>query len=143
MITIGSILFAAGLELFLVPNQIIDGGIVGISIIFSHLFGIKLGLLLIVLNLPFLFLGYKQIGKKFALYTLYAIVVGSIFTTLFHHYEPLTKDLLLATVFGGITLGVGVGLVIRSGGSLDGTEILAIVVNKKVAFSVGEIVMFF
>ncbi|HWO78369.1 MAG TPA: YitT family protein [Bacillus sp. (in: firmicutes)] len=142
-VILGAILVAVGLEIFLVPNQIIDGGIVGVSIIISHLTGIKLGILLFVLNLPFFFLGYKQIGKTFALTTLGGITALSISTTILHPVPVLTEDLLLAAVFGGMILGVGVGMVIRNGGSLDGTEILAILFNKKIPFSVGEVVMFF
>jgi uncharacterized membrane-anchored protein YitT (DUF2179 family) len=142
-ITLGAILVAVGLEIFLVPNNIIDGGIVGISIISSHIFQLPLGLFLTLLNLPFLFIGYKQIGKTFAISTLYGVVIMSIGTTLLHPVPPITIDPLLAAVFGGIILGIGVGIVIRSGGSLDGTEIVAILVTKKSPFSVGEIVMFF
>ncbi|WP_456276047.1 YitT family protein [Bacillus sp. AK128] len=142
-ILFGSILMAAGLELFLVPNNIIDGGIVGISIITSYLTDIKLGWFLFFFNLPFLYIGYKQIGKTFAISTLFAIIILSFSTAALHHVEVVTSDPLLATVFGGITLGVGVGMVIRYGGSLDGTEILAILFNKKTPFSVGEIIMFF
>lgn len=141
-LTIGAVFMAVALEIFLVPNKIIDGGITGISIIVSHLSSVPLGVYLFLLNLPFLFLGYKQIGKTFALSTLYAVAIMSIGTALLHHVPPLTIDPLLATVFGGIVLGVGVGLVIRSGGSLDGTEIVAILFSKRSAFSVGEIVMF-
>jgi uncharacterized membrane-anchored protein YitT (DUF2179 family) len=143
LITIGAILMAVGLEIFLVPNKVIDGGIVGISIILSYLSGWKLGLFLFVLNIPFFFIGYKQIGKTFAISTVYGISVLSISTTLLHPVPAFTQDLLLATVFGGIILGVGVGIVIRYGGSLDGTEILAILFNKRLPFSVGEIIMFF
>lgn len=142
LMTVGAALVSVGLEIFLVPNKIIDGGIVGVSIIFSHLFNIPLGIFLTLLNLPFLFLGYKQIGKTFAVSTLFAVLVMSVGTTLLHPVAPITIDPLLAAVFGGIILGIGVGLVIRSGGSLDGTEIVAIMVNKKSPFSVGEIVMF-
>jgi uncharacterized membrane-anchored protein YitT (DUF2179 family) len=142
VIILGSALVSVGLEIFLVPNKIIDGGIVGLSIISSHLSGLPLGIFLFLLNLPFLFLGYKQIGKTFAISTLFAVALMSIGTFLLHPVPPLTIEPLLATVFGGIILGVGVGLVIRSGGSLDGTEIVAILVNKKSPFSVGEIVMF-
>jgi len=141
-ILLGALLVAVGLEIFLVPNQVIDGGIVGISIILSHLTKLNLGLLLFLLNLPFFFLGYKQIGKTFALSTLFGVSVMSIGTNLLHHVSSLTEDPLLAAVFGGIILGIGVGLVIRYGGSLDGTEILAILFNKKLPFSVGQIVMF-
>ncbi|PMC40801.1 hypothetical protein CJ195_00500 [Bacillus sp. UMB0899] len=142
-IFIGAVLMGVGLEIFLVPNQVIDGGIVGISIILSHLLGWKLGLFIFILNIPFFFIGYKQIGKTFALSTLFGITVLSITTTLLHPVPAFTEDILLATVFGGIILGVGVGIVIRYGGSLDGTEILAILANKRLPFSVGEIIMFF
>lgn len=143
LITFGAILMAVGLEIFLVPNNVIDGGIAGISIMASHLTGLSLGIFLFVLNLPFIFIGYKQIGKTFAISTLYGIIILSIATTLLHPVPPFTDDLLLATVFGGIFIGVGIGMVIRSGGSLDGTEILAILSNSKLPFSVGEIIMFF
>lgn len=142
-IFLGAMLVAVALEVFLVPNKVIDGGIVGISIIFSYLAGISLGMLLFLLNLPFLVIGYKQIGKTFALSTLLGITVMSVGTTLLHGASAFTEDPLLAAVFGGIILGIGVGLVIRNGGSLDGTEIVAILFNKKTPFSVGEVVMFF
>ncbi|HZG82206.1 MAG TPA: YitT family protein [Brevibacillus sp.] len=141
-ILIGATLVSVGLEIFLVPNQIIDGGIVGISIIASHVTGIKLGVFLFVLNLPFLLIGYKHMGKTFAISTLFGVTVMSIGTSLLHPVSSLTDDPLLAAVFGGIILGVGVGLVLRYGGSLDGTEIVAVLLNKKSPFSVGEIVMF-
>ena len=139
----GSLLAAIGLEIFLVPNFIIDGGVTGISIISSHLTEFPLGAFIFVLNLPFLIFGYNQIGKTFVLSTLFSITVLSLGVTFLHPVPGLTQDTLLATVFGGIILGIGVGLVVRYGGSLDGTEIVAIVISKKSAFSVGEIVMFF
>ncbi|WP_188646480.1 YitT family protein [Marinithermofilum abyssi] len=143
LITLGALFVAVGLEIFLVPNRVIDGGIVGVSIILSHLTGVKLGVLLFLFNMPFFFLGYKQIGKTFALSTLYGVIVLSIGTAYLHPVEVLTEDVLLASVFGGIILGIGVGIVIRYGGSLDGTEILAIMFNKQLPFSVGQVVMFF
>lgn len=142
MITLGAILMAVGLEIFLVPNKVIDGGITGISIMLSHVTGIQLGIFLFLLNLPFVYLGYKQMGKTFAISTVYGIIVLSIFTSLFHPVPAFTDDILLATIFGGMILGIGVGIVIRSGGALDGTEILSLVVTKKVPFSVGQIIMF-
>lgn len=142
MVMIGAMIMAVGLELFLVPNQIMDGGIVGISIIMSHLLSLPLGLFIFVLNIPFIFLGYKQLGKTFAILTGLGITTLSVTTIGLHNLEPFTTDSLLATVFGGIVLGTGVGIVIRYGGSLDGTEILAILFNRKLPFSVGEIVMF-
>lgn len=142
-IFLGALMVSVGLEIFLVPNHIIDGGITGISIMLSHLTGIKLGMFLFLFNLPFLLLGYKQMGKTFALSTLLGVVVMSIGTTALLPVPSLTQDLLLSAVFGGIILGIGVGLVIRAGGSLDGTEIIAILMNRKTPFSVGEVVMFF
>ncbi|ACS99698.1 YitT family protein [Paenibacillus sp. JDR-2] len=142
-ITLGAALVSVGLEIFLVPNHIIDGGIVGISIIVSHLTGLPLGIFLFLLNLPFLVLGYKQIGKTFAMSTLYGVSVMSLGTFLLHPVPPLTEEYFLASIFGGVILGIGVGIVIRFGGSLDGTEIIAILFNKRLPFSVGEIVMFF
>ena len=143
MVIIGAIIMALGLEQFLVPNKILDGGIVGISIIASHLFGIPLGVFIFILNIPFFFIGYKQIGKTFALSTALGITVLSFATVMLHPVAAFTDDLLLSTVFGGVILGTGVGIVIRYGGSLDGTEIMAILFNRKLPFSVGEIIMFF
>ncbi|MGG4490202.1 YitT family protein [Metabacillus idriensis] len=143
LICFGAVLMAIGLEIFLVPNRVIDGGIVGISIILSHLTKVKLGIYLFFLNVPFFFIGYNQIGKTFALSTLFGVGIMSAATVLLHPVPVLTEDLLLASVFGGIILGIGVGLVIRYGGSLDGTEVLAILFNKQSPFSVGEIIMFF
>ncbi|QIH74745.1 DUF2179 domain-containing protein [Macrococcoides canis] len=140
-ITIGAILMAIALELFLVPNKLLDGGIVGISIMVSHFLKLPIGLFIFILNIPFFYLGYKQIGKTFALSTLYGIGVLSIGTTLLHPVPAFADEKFLITIFGGVILGLGVGLVIRYGGSLDGTEILAILINNKTPFSVGEIVM--
>lgn len=142
LITFGAVLMAVGLEIFLVPNRVIDGGITGISIMLSSVTGWGIGVFLFILNLPFILIGYKQIGKTFAFSTLYGIIILSIATTLFHPVPAFTDDLLLATVFGGIAIGVGIGIVIRSGGSLDGTEVLAILASNKLPFSVGEIIMF-
>ncbi|WP_258881402.1 YitT family protein [Paenibacillus sp. sptzw28] len=142
-ITVGAALVSVALEIFLVPNKIIDGGIVGVSIMVSHFTGLPLGVFLFLLNVPFLVIGYKQIGKTFALSTLYGVSVMSIGTTLLHPVDPLTYSTFLAPVIGGVILGIGVGLVIRFGGSLDGTEIIAILLSKKLPFSVGEVVMFF
>ena len=141
MVVIGALIFAVGLELFLIPNNVLDGGIVGISIILSHLTGLPTGIFIFCINIPFIYIGYKQIGKTFALISLLGITILSGATVIMHHLHAFTSDLLLATVFGGILLGVGVGLVIRYGGCLDGTEVMAILTNKKLPFSVGEIIL--
>jgi len=142
-LSIGAVIMAIGLELILVPNQIMDGGVVGISIMLSHLTNWKLGMFIFLLNIPFFYLGYKQIGKSFTLSTIYGISVLSLSTYLLHGFDPFTKDPLLATVSGGVVIGIGIGIAIRMGGCLDGTETLAILINKKLPFSVGEIIMFF
>ncbi|MGL5514813.1 MAG: YitT family protein [Sporomusa sp.] len=138
---VGAIIYAAGLEIFLLPNNVIDGGVVGISIMASHLTGLPLGVFLIGINIPFIYLGYKQIGKTFTVSTMFAIVALSYWNNYFLPVPRFTSDLFLAAVFGGIILGIGVGLIVRYGGSLDGTEIVAILVNKASSFSVGEVVL--
>lgn len=143
VLIIGSLIYSAGLEIFLVPNNIIDGGVVGISIMASYLTGIPFGAYMVILNLPFLYLGYKQIGKTFAISTIISIIALSIFSEFLEPIPGITEDYFLAAIFGGIIAGAGVGLVIRQGGSLDGTEITAIILDRKTSFSVGEVVMFF
>jgi uncharacterized membrane-anchored protein YitT (DUF2179 family) len=139
----GAVLAAVGLEIFLVPNNIIDGGVIGISILLSHLTGVPLSLLVVLLNLPFLILGYRHIGKTFCFATIFSVLALAYWISFFKPIPELTNDLFLAAVFGGITVGIGVGLIIRNGGSLDGTEIIAIILDKRTGFSVGEVVMFF
>jgi hypothetical protein len=141
-VTIGALFVSLALEIFLVPNKIIDGGIVGVSIMMSFLTGLKLELFLLILNLPFLYLGYKKIGKNFVVTTLFGISMLSLGTLILFNVPIPTDNPLLASLFGGIFLGIGVGIVIRHGGSLDGTEILGILLNKRTPFSVGTIVMF-
>lgn len=143
MIIIGACLSSIGLEIFLIPNNIIDGGIIGVSIITSYLSGLPLGLFTFAFNIPFFIIGYKQIGKTFVLSTAFAVTCLSIGVSFLHPIPGVTHDIFLATVFGGIINGTGVGLIIRAGGSLDGTEIVAIILDKKVSFSIGQIVMFF
>ena len=140
-IIIGSIIFAAGLEFFLIPNNILDGGVIGISIILQHYINLPLGVFIVVLNIPFIYLGYKQIGKGFAIASAFGIIVLSFVSAFFHPYEPLVTDPFLACIFGGIILGIGVGLVIRSGGTLDGSEMFSIFATKKLPISVGEMVL--
>jgi uncharacterized membrane-anchored protein YitT (DUF2179 family) len=140
-ITIGAVIAAFGLDLFLVPNAILDGGVIGLSIIAAELTNISMSIFLIVFNLPFLYIGYRRMGLKFTLRTLYGVIILSGATAYLHHFEPVTDDLFLATIIGAVILGTGVGLVIRAGGALDGTEIIAILVSKKRTVSVGQIVM--
>ncbi len=143
LLFIGAVIASVGLEIFLIPNQVIDGGVIGISIMLGYITHLPIGLFIFFLNVPFLTVGYKQIGKSFAIATLFSITILSIMVSILHPIPGLTKDLLLATVFGGLILGIGVGMIIRYGGSLDGTEIIAIILDRRTGFSVGEIVLFF
>ncbi len=143
LITIGAVMSAVALELILIPNSMIDGGMNGISIILNTLFGGSLGIIIFIVNLPFLILGYKQLGKKFVFKAGYGMILFSILLEVFHNYTPIIDDTLLATVYGGILLGVGCGLVIKEGGCLDGTEIVAILINRKKSLSVGQVVFCF
>ncbi|HLQ96437.1 MAG TPA: YitT family protein [Pseudogracilibacillus sp.] len=140
---IGATFAAVAIELFLVQNSIIDGGIIGISLLLNKITSINFGILVFILNLPFLIFGYKYIGKNFFFSSLFSIILLAIIEPNLKIFDSVTTDPLLATVFGGILLGIGVGTVIRYGGALDGTEILSIMLTKKIPFSVGEIVMFF
>lgn len=143
--TMGAMVAAFALEAFLIPNQIIDGGIMGIAIMTSYKTHFALGLCIFLLNLPFVFLALKKMGKLFVAYTFYSILVLSIGVSLMPEWlsHKHVSDPFLACIFGGLILGAGVGLVLRSNSSLDGTEILAIRLSKKWGFSVGEIIMFF
>ncbi len=142
-ITTGAAIAAASLEGFLVPNSIIDGGIIGISIIVSHLLkNISLGTAIFCLNIPFIFLALKKFGKRFVFNTFWGITWLSVFVSLVHGHK-VTDDLTLAAIFGGVILGLGVGLILRNNGSLDGTEIVAIRLAPKFGFSIGEIIMTF
>ncbi len=140
---LGCVLVSIGLEIFLVPNGLVDGGVVGMSIMASHVSGLPLGLFTFLFNVPFFILGYKHIGKTFTICTLFSVICLSIGVSVLHPVPGITHDILLAAVFGGVIMGAGVGLIIRNGGSLDGTEIVAIILDKRVSFSIGEIVMFF
>ena len=143
LLTIGALVAALALEVFLIPNTILDGGVTGISIIISKLTKIPLSLLVLVLNIPFIYIGYKNLGKRFLERAVYSMVVFSIFLHLFESVDAFTDEILLATVFGGVILGAGVGLVIRFGGCVDGTESVAIVISKKTNLSVGQVVLIF
>lgn len=139
-ITIGAFIAAFALESFLLPNEVIDGGIIGISMIINHLTKWNLGLLIIILNAPFIILALKKMGKMFVFLTAYANIILAVALNIFNHYK-VTNDITLATVFGGIVLGIGVGLILKNEASLDGTEILSLLVSKKFGFSVGEFIM--
>ncbi len=143
MLTLGTIIAAAALECFLIHNTILDGGITGISIIISKLTGIPMAILVLILNIPFVYIGYKNLGKSFLFRTIYSMLCFSLFLSFFGEFTAFTDEILLATVFGGALLGLGVGIVIHFGGCVDGTESVAIVISKKTNLSVGQVVLIF
>lgn len=141
LLAIGAIIAAFAIEEFLVPCTILDGGIVGIGIMLSSLTGIALSVFTIVFNLPFLVLGSKRLGKMFIIKSGFSMVIFSIFLAVFAPLSNATDEYLLAVSFGGVILGCGVGLVIKCGGCLDGTEAIAILLNKKYKIPVGNTVL--
>ena len=141
-IVFGAFVTAAALETFLLPNNIIDGGVIGISMMVHYITKLNLGLLIFCINIPFILLAWKKLGHKFVLQTFFAVGMLAIATNVFHGFK-VTEDLLLSTVFGGIILGFGVGLILRNNASLDGTEMISITLSKKLKIiSVGELLMF-
>jgi uncharacterized membrane-anchored protein YitT (DUF2179 family) len=143
-ITVGTFICAIAIKIFLIPANLIDGGVVGVSMICSTVLGKELlPLFLIVLNLPFVLFAWKEIGKIFVIQMLIAVLLLGLFVHLLQNFPPFEGDILEVIVFGGLGLGIGVGLVIRMGGALDGTEILAIVINHRKGYTVGQVVFFF
>ena len=143
MLALGAAVAAFAIEEFLVPCTILDGGVVGISIMVNNLLGIRLSILTLVFNIPFLLVGYKVLGKKFLAKAAFSMMMFSFFLEIFSPMQNMTQEYLLAVCFGGIVLGVGVGLVISFGGCLDGTETVAILLNRKFNLPVGRTVLVF
>ena len=143
MLTLGSIIGAFALETILIPNTILDGGVTGISIIISKLTSIPLSILVLILNIPFVYIGYKNMGKGFLMRAVYSMVLFSLSLSYFAYFDTLIDTILLATVYGGALLGLGVGLVIHAGGCVDGTESVSLVISKKTSLSVGQVVLIF
>ena len=143
MLAVGAAIAAIAIEEFLVPCTILDGGVVGISIMVNNLTGIRLGLLTLVLNIPFLLVGMKVLGKTFLVKAGFAMMMFSLFLEVFSPMKDVTDEYLLAVCFGGILLGIGVGIVIFFGGCLDGTETVAILLNRKFDLPVGRSVLVF
>ncbi|TCI67217.1 MULTISPECIES: YitT family protein [unclassified Exiguobacterium] len=140
---IGGMIAAYGLESVLIPNSVSDGGITGISIVGSQLTGIPLGVFLGILNLPFVYLGYKQIGKSFAILSVTGIASLSVGTVIMHRVPTIIDgDTLLVTVVGGIILGLGMGLSLRNGGALDGIDMLAVLLSRKLPFGTSDLILF-
>ena len=143
LLTLGAAIAALALEEFLVPFQILDGGVVGVSMIVSQLSRLPLGIFIVVLNIPFMLIGLKRLGRTFLVRALYSMLLFSVLLEVFKPLPPLTEQELLVVVFGGVLLGLGVGVILRSGGGLDGTEIVAMLLSRRVPFSTGQIVLGF
>ena len=143
VIVLAATLAAYSLDTFLIPNNILDGGVTGISIIVSKVFSIPISLLVILINIPFVYIGYRNLGRGFLIRTIISMLTFSFALNFFESFHEVTDEILLATIFGGILLGIGVGLVIRMGACVDGTESVALVISKKTSLSVGQIVMIF
>ena len=142
MLFLGILSAGFGLRGFLIPNGLIDGGVMGISLLTNRETSIPLSFLIIAFNLPFLLLGYKQISKSFSLRSILSIVVLAIVVAVVP-YPMVTNDKILVAVFGGFFLGAGIGLVIRGGAVIDGTEVLAIHLSRKASLTVGDFILIF
>ncbi|MFT4643061.1 MAG: uncharacterized membrane-anchored protein YitT (DUF2179 family) [Candidatus Azotimanducaceae bacterium] len=141
-IFIGIVSAGFGLIGFLLPNSFIDGGVTGISLLTTEITGVSLSILIVIFNLPFLILGFSQIGKQFAFKSI-AAIIGLALVIHFIPYPIITTDKLLVAVFGGFFLGSGIGMSIRGGAVLDGTEVLAIYLSKNTGMTIGDIIFIF
>jgi uncharacterized membrane-anchored protein YitT (DUF2179 family) len=143
--TLGAFLAAFALKIFFFPNKLIDGGIVGIAMLGAYTLGQHwFAPLMLTLSLPFVWLAYRYIGKTFVLHMLYSLLMFSAFSTLIKYFGSeweFKGETLEYIVIGGSLLGIGLGMIIRYGGSLDGTEILGIIINKRTGFTVGQVVL--
>ena len=139
-ILLGTALAVLAMKGFMIPNKFLDGGITGISILLHEIFHFNISVLVIVLNIVFIYLGYRRIGKTFAVQTSIAVLLLAV-GLLFIDIHPITSDKLLIAIFGGLLIGSGVGLVIRGGGVIDGAEVVAVFTRRKTGFSNSEIIM--
>jgi uncharacterized membrane-anchored protein YitT (DUF2179 family) len=143
LLIIAGILSAGfGLKGFLLPNKFIDGGATGISLLLAEITNIPLSIFIILVNIPFILFGFKAIGKQFVIKTALAII-GLSLCVAFIPYPQITNDKLLVAVFGGFFLGAGIGLSVRGGAVIDGTEVLAIFLNRKITLTIGDIILIF
>ena len=143
LIVCGVTLAVLAMKGFMLPNHFMDGGVTGIAILVNKIWGIDISLLMIILNAVFIYLGYKRIGKTFAVQTAIAVSLLALALYFVPLFTPFTKDKLLIAIFGGILIGCGMGLVIRGGGVIDGAEVIAVFTRRKTGFSNSEIVMLF
>lgn len=141
-IAVGVLLASIGLKVFLLPNGFLDGGATGIAILLSEITGMDISFLLLFVSLPFLFLAWYSLSKRIFIKSILSIIALAIMIH-FENFEPVTDDKLLIAIFGGLFLGAGIGLTVKNGAVLDGSEILGIVVNERYGISIGKVILVF
>jgi uncharacterized membrane-anchored protein YitT (DUF2179 family) len=141
-IIFGIILASIGLKAFLLPNGFLDGGVTGISLLVSSVLDLNVSILLILFSIPFLILGFYTVSKRIVLKSIISIMGLALFIH-FENFSTITEDKLLISIFGGLFLGAGIGIAIRNGSVLDGSEILGIYLNDKFGISIGQIILIF
>jgi uncharacterized membrane-anchored protein YitT (DUF2179 family) len=141
-IVLGILLASLGLKVFLLPNGFLDGGVTGIAILLSELYHLNISFLLVAVSLPFLIMSWFTLSKRITTKSILAILSLAIMVH-FENFTSVTDDKLLISIFGGLFLGAGIGLTIKNGAVLDGSEILGIFANKHFGFSIGKVVLFF
>ena len=138
-ITVGAILTAIALNMFLIPNKVAAGGVSGMATVLHYLIGVPVGITMLALNVPLFLASIKVLGAKFGMRTLYGAAILSVVIDLTAPFTPvLTHDLLLSSLYGGVLSGVGMGLVFRFGGTTAGTDLLAAIINRLTGVSVGQ-----
>lgn len=140
LVIVGACIAAVGLQMFLLPNHLLDGGVTGLSIISAKLTGLPLGIFLVAFNLPFIFMGYRKFGKEFAALSVLGVVLFAGLT-FFHVEHGFTDVPILAAIFGGVVVGIGAGIVFRYGGILDGADTVAVFIDKRTALSISEAIL--
>lgn len=140
LVLFGSAITAVGLQFFLIPNHLLDGGVTGLGIIVAEVTGWPLGIFLLLFNIPFVVFGYKKFGREFTVLSVIGITMLALLT-MTHVSYGFTDVPILAAVFGGIFIGLGVGMVVRYGGIIDGADTIAVLVDRVTTFSVSEVVM--
>lgn len=141
-LTIAVLLASIGLKVFLLPNGFLDGGVTGIAILISEQFGFDISWLLVLISIPFLILAWFTVSKKIVIKSTLSIIALALFIH-FENFAPVTDDKLLISIFGGLFLGAGIGLAIKNGAVLDGSEILGVFINEQFGISIGKTIFFF
>ncbi|WP_336070733.1 YitT family protein [Mesoflavibacter sp. CH_XMU1404-2] len=141
-IILGIVLASIGLKAFLLPNGFMDGGVTGIALLISRLINVNISILLILFSIPFLIMGYFTVSKRIILKSIMSIIGLALFIH-FENFEIITEDKFLISIFGGLFLGAGIGIAIRNGSVLDGSEILGIFINDRFGISIGKVILIF